>query len=215
MWKAAQNALRGITDLVYPPVCLVCGTVEELYCSTCRAAVLPAVPPPPEGTVAARCVGLHQGPLREAVVLLKYERKTALARQLGEMLAEVLRPLVPAWAPRVLVPVPVHWKRELWRGFNQSALLAEHAARQVGIPVAEALRRTRPTRTQVGLTAAQRAANLRGAFRVTRRGAVYGGTVVLVDDVYTTGSTLAECASVLLAAGAAHVYAVTVTWEPP
>ena len=104
----------------------------------------------------------------------------------------------------VAVPVPLHRTRRLLRGFNQASDLA----RGLGIPVGHALRRTRNTGVQADLPAAQRHANVRGAFRLGRRQDVRGACVVLVDDVSTTGATLEACARTLIAAGAREVRAL-------
>jgi ComF family protein len=150
--------------------------------------------------------------LREVIHGLKYEGRRTLAAPLGELMgtrgAEVLR------GAELAVPVPLHWRRQHARGFNQ----AEDLARHLGLPVVRALRRVRPTPPQSGLTAAGRRRNLRGAFAPPRRHRVgrrehdpriAGACVVIVDDVSTTGATLEECARVLKRGGAREVRALT------
>jgi ComF family protein len=116
--------------------------------------------------------------------------------------------------------VPLHWRRRLQRGFNQSALLAGAVARRYGIPVRSALRRTRATPTQAGLTHAGRRSNVAGAFRVARPETVAGRRVLLVDDVMTTGATASACAAALKRAGARYVALLTLArvdrrnWAP-
>ena len=105
----------------------------------------------------------------------------------------------------IAVPVPLHWRRARARGFNQAAELAA----ALGVPVVRALERTRATSSQTGLPAGRRHANVRGAFALRRGIDVRGLSVVLVDDVATTGATLEACARVLLAAGAREVMAIT------
>lgn len=104
----------------------------------------------------------------------------------------------------VVVPVPLHRARRLARGFNQAADLA----RGLGLPVSQALRRTRNTGSQADLPAARRHANVRGAFRLARRAPIRGASVVLVDDVSTTGATLEACGRALLEGGAREVRAL-------
>jgi ComF family protein len=112
-------------------------------------------------------------------------------------------------AADLIVPVPLHPKRQAERGYNQSALLARELSRQVGLPVAPAeLVRTVRTRPQVGLNRDERRANIAGAFRCA--GKVTDLRIVLVDDVCTTGATLEACAAELRSAGAAHVVGLTV-----
>jgi len=106
----------------------------------------------------------------------------------------------------MVVPVPLHWRRRRQRGFNQ----AEALARALGLPWRNALRRTRRTPSQTDLPAAQRHANVRNAFALRRRASVSGRSILLTDDVATTGATLEACATVLRAAGAREVRALTV-----
>jgi ComF family protein len=110
----------------------------------------------------------------------------------------------------VAVPVPLHRARQRARGFNQARALAVH----LGLPVSDALIRTRPTESQADLPAERRHSNVRGAFAISRHADVEGRTVVLIDDVMTTGATLNACAAVLLDAGAAEVRALTAARAP-
>jgi ComF family protein len=111
-----------------------------------------------------------------------------------------------------VVPVPLHWRRLWARRFNQSAMLADVVAKQSGRPaVYDALKRVKPTVQQVGLTRAQRAENIQGAFRVSTggRAAIAGRRLVLIDDVLTTGATVEGCTRALMRAGAASVDVLT------
>jgi ComF family protein len=142
--------------------------------------------------------------LRKAVGQLKYHRRRALARPLGDLLAGIGIPDADA-----IVPVPLFKKRLCTREYNQSALLAAHLSKSTGIPVLlNRLFKVRETPPQVGLSAAQRRKNLKGAFSVRQRGGIMGRRILLVDDVITTGATAAECATALLEAGATEVYIV-------
>jgi len=213
MRHALQEFGAGILDLLFPPCCLLCDRMGEPFCEDCRAQIRPdpagAFVPP--GVADARSAGLHEGPLRQAVLRLKFGRKVALVRPLGELLAAQLLTRRGEWQPDLLAPVPIHWTRRLERGFNQSELLAETLARCLEIPVLPVLRKVRRTVPQVGLAGEPRRTNLHGAFAV--RSPVAGRRIVLVDDVRTTGATLSECARTLRAAGAAEVYALTVTHD--
>ncbi len=124
--------------------------------------------------------------------------------------AESLSFFVVSLGADVLFPVPLH-RRRLWeRGFNQAVLLARPLAKIWGIPlVVNNLRRTRWTEPQVSLTAAERKDNVRGAFTLDNPAAVRGKKVLLLDDVYTTGSTVIECSKVLRRAGVEEVYVIT------
>jgi ComF family protein len=155
---------------------------------------------------SARAIGAYDGPLRAILHALKYGKRPSLARP-------VARLMVAAAASAgdlldgvdLVVPVPLHRRRRRARGFNQ----AEELARHLGLEWEDVLRRTRATPSQTDLPAAQRHANVRNAFAVRRRHEVDGLTVLLVDDVSTTGATLDACASVLRRAGAREVRALT------
>ncbi|MBN1658080.1 MAG: ComF family protein [Anaerolineae bacterium] len=150
----------------------------------------------------------HSGPIREAIHQLKYEDLQRLAVPLGKWMAERWSQLAPAgWAADVVVPVPLHPRRERQRGYNQSALLARELAAGLGLPVvADVLVRARATRPQVGLQAREREVNVRDAFACTAN-TLAGQRVLLVDDVCTTGSTLTAACHALCAAGVPSVWA--------
>jgi ComF family protein len=152
----------------------------------------------------ARAIGVHDGTLRTIVHALKYDARRSIAPRLARLMCEVAEPLV-AGADAV-VPVPLHPARRRSRGFNQAADLARH----IGRPVVHALARARNTPTQTALPAAHRAANVAHAFRGTRHlAALHGATVLLVDDVRTTGATLEACGVVLKRGGVARISALT------
>ena len=143
---------------------------------------------------------------RALVHALKYGDRLDLAPMMGRWMAHAGRALTAE--ADALVPVPLHWRRQWARRFNQSALLAEVVSKASEIPVAHAaLKRVKATPQQVGLSQAERAANVQGAFRVPEDGkaAVAGRRLVLVDDVLTSGATVDACAKALRRAGAANV----------
>ena len=211
-----ERCWLGISS-VAPPWCERCG--EELgaapwnpctlapsnpFCARCLAN-------PPHYSVA-RSAARYHGPMREIVQAFKFSRRRLLAEPLGRMMrlagADVL-----ADADAV-VPVPLHPIRSISRGFNQ----ADDLGRQLGLPVWRALRRRRHSPPQASLDAAARHANLEFAFALSHtwqararftKASLHGRTVVLVDDVMTTGDTIEACARVLLAAGAREVRALT------
>ena len=162
----------------------------------------------------AAAYGAYDGGLRELIHLLKYDHVRPAARVLGRMLAEVLDDLHPAFADRlpIVVPVPLHGSRLRERGFNQSEEIARAALKlRPGLEMStRVLVRRRATLSQIGLTRHQRRANLRGAFEVVAAEDIAARDVVLVDDVFTTGTTVSECARILLRSGASRVFIATV-----
>jgi len=140
--------------------------------------------------------------------LYKYRKVRTLADPLGGLL---LRALPRDEAFDLVVPVPLHWRKYWQRGFNQAGLLARRVASHTGIPVSPLLRRLRATASQAGLSNTSRRRNVAAAFACGRPGRAAGRKILLIDDVMTTGSTAAACASALKRAGAARVVLLTVS----
>ena len=163
---------------------------ENGLCGLCRRGM--------RGFDAAYSYGAYGDVLRKLIQLLKYGGIQTLAEPLGQWLSVAL--------PRdrrfdVIVPMPMHWRRRWTRRFNQAELLARVLSRRTGLPVANVVAKRRSTPAQAGLTGPQRRANVSGVFRVRRPSVVRGRSVLLVDDVLTTGATAAACARVLKSAG--------------
>jgi len=209
------EAGRGLLDLLYPPRCVVCREPgADRFCGTCRSTIIPAEPPVSRRSEleGRACAGAYAGPLRDAVLMLKYHDRRGLARDLGALLAATLDMHRHEWQPDALVPVPIHFRRRRERGYNQSELLAAAVGELCGLPVRAALERVRDTPPQVGMDGMQRRENVRGAF-VPCASAALGRRPILIDDVQTSGATLEEAARVLRAAGAQAVFALTVCWQ--
>ena len=199
-------------------LCVVCGEMlpdlpgyletSQGRCGLCRRVEMPFA--------HAAAYGSYADGLRELIHLLKYENVRPAASVLGLMLADAIRRIEPGFATEtvLLLPVPLHRARRRGRGFNQAGLIASAALKHFPAGrlrlVSEDLLRQRETASQTGLTTHQRRENIRGAFRVSRPQAVAGREVLLVDDVYTTGATVSECARVLVRAGASRIWVATV-----
>jgi len=163
----------------------------------------------------ARSFASYEGTLRLLIQRLKYDGYRPLAKPLGRFLAEAVQRLDPQ-SFDVLVPVPLHRRRERRRGFNQAALLAAHVSKAQKIPLAASdCVRVRDTPPQTGLRAAERRKNVAGAFHVPEPQRIRGKRVLLVDDVLTTGATAHACAQALRDAGAQGVWVATLARAHP
>ncbi len=140
---------------------------------------------------------------------IKNQSAQALAIVLGDLLAVECSQQLTALEPDVVVPIPMHWSRRMWRGTNSSETVAERLSRSLGVPSASHhLARCRRTVPQARLSATRRVANVRGAFRARSHADLPGARVLLVDDIMTTGATANEAAKTLRRAGAAAIVIV-------
>jgi ComF family protein len=229
-----RSLAQGLLHLVYPNVCWGCGRLLEPqapgFCSACHHAIFndprPSCPRcaatvgpfanVDEGCPACReegfafagavRLGIYDGAVREVVLRLKQGHNEGLTGLIGEAWAAYAGARLRDLGATVVVPVPLHWWRRWQRGYNQSETLARALARALGLPcVVRGLRRVRFTALQAGLSSSARRDNVRGAFEPGRRANFGGETVLLVDDVMTTGATAHEAARALKRAGATRV----------
>lgn len=231
LWQFLQRELIGLADLCFPSVCPLCRQAlksSSFFCSSCLEAITPIVSPccprchlpfaaedgsdhlcqsclqelPP--FLWAKSVGLYDETLRRAVQKFKYQGDFNLDRPLAALMKESMQAFLEDYRPDLLLPVPLYVTRLRQRSYNQALLLAKVLGRRWQVPVASRLLlRIRPTPPQIGLKAAQRRRNLRGAFCLCRP--LQGERVLLVDDVMTTGATARECSRTLLDGGAGEV----------
>ena len=163
----------------------------------------------------ARSFAWYEGPLQTLIQCLKYQGFRPLAKPLGKLLGDITNRF-DAKDFDLVLPVPLHIKRQRVRGFNQATLLARQLSKLHGIPVgAEDCVRVRDTPPQTGLRAAERRKNVAGAFHVPVPQRVKSRRVLLIDDVLTTGATANSCASALLEAGAQGVWVATLARVHP
>ena len=238
MMRQARYVADGLLDLLYPPVCLLCKARLDAgaLCADCQRRVAPILPPfcdrcgapirpgravcgPCEGGAAppfawSQALGAYHGTLLEAIHLLKYNGKAALAEPLGLLLARSLDAPTPLIKPRAgkpafdaVVPIPLHPARQRERGFNQAERIARVVAREKGWRLdAGGLRRIRRARPQARMNSAEeRAANIRDAFSARSPLHFEDQFVLLIDDVLTTTSTVRAAANAVRDAGAARI----------
>jgi ComF family protein len=187
-------------EFIEKPVCVKCGkavnnesTQEKGVCASCLSKTAKIS--------KNSAVFVYEGEARDAIRRFKFDGRADYAPAFAALLAKE-----PADAERVVVAVPMHKKKLRKRGYNQAELLARHVAKFSNIPfVARALIRAKNTPPQYGLNYEQRLANVSGAFSVKDNNAISGKSVLLIDDIYTTGATLEACADALLNAGAKDV----------
>jgi ComF family protein len=225
-------------NLAVPGECLLCGEIlrharrlpycdpclalpealsAEHFCSRCRTPFLSDGPLDHQG-VCRRCrsgmtgydyaysFGYYEGALRRMIHHFKYSGVDVLAGPLGELM---VRALPVDLQVDIIVPVPLHWRRRIWRGFNQCELLARPLESRLRVPMVRAIRKGRHTETQARSTPAERRSNLTGAFILAKKGIVEGKRVLLVDDVLTTGATVMTCSMLLRRGGAKSVTVLT------
>ena len=229
---AARTFLRAVLDVALPQLCAACREPVEGkgLCPSCWSKLsfitrpycerlgIPFVYDPGPGVLSMEAIAdpPAYNRARAAVRFDEISRALVHALKYGDRLD--LAPMMGRWISHAgceilaeadaLVPVPLHWRRQWTRRFNQSAMLSAAVSAESGVPVAAfALKRVKATAQQVGLSRSERASNVQGAFKVPAEGraAVAGRRLVLVDDVLTSGATVEGCARALLRAGAANV----------
>lgn len=209
-----KAGIRSLIDLVYPPRCLHCGRVDYAWCPDCIRLLIEADIAPTSLHVDGldRSIALTQyaSIYRDAVQALKYHGALNVAPILSQKLTQGLKEASLIFD--IIIPVPIHTTRFAKRRYNQSMELSLAIREQLKKPIHDqALIRSKQTRAQVGLNQQERLQNIKDAF-VAEPAEVVGKRILLVDDVQTTGATLAECANSLRTAGAASVIAITVCY---
>ena len=247
MWSYLPDTLGALLDLALPRCCAACDGRDETadpLCPACAAGLLAQVGRPycircgttvAEGLAVdesgcAHCpdpmprfdrlvrLGTYDRPLAEVIRRYKFRRAVGSTPWLADLLAQRIGAESALSSIQLIQSVPLHWRRQLLRGYNQAAVLARLLARRLGVPAGDELVRLRNTPPQARLPRSRRLENVRGAFAVPprRRRWIDGRHVLLVDDVTTTGATATEAARALLAAGARRVsLAVLAKADPP
>ena len=234
-----KNTLTGLTEIIFPPRCTICGTLMRenknfSFCPECFSRIyfiqspqctccgLPF--PDSEGEdhfceecitskqsfSVARALGKYDKTLLEAIHLFKYRGKIVMGKVLGRLMAEREYKSLTTGNYSLIIPVPLHPKRLKERGFNQSLVLAKEVARKFSISLNfSSLKRIVHTKPQTMLKKKERMSNVKRAFEVKDAEKIKGEKILLIDDVYTTGSTVRECSRVLIRHKAAEVAVLT------
>ncbi len=235
----AKEIVSGLADILFPPECRACGTAliadgEHPFCPECLSTINFVASPlcsscglpftetdgvnhlceecilstPPFSM--ARALGKYEGALLDTIHLFKYNGKVSIGEALGRMMAKACYDSLATGDYSLIIPVPLHPKKLRERGFNQSLILARQISKRFSVPIDFiTLRRVIHTESQVGLSRQKRAVNVRGAFEVTDQTGIENKKILLIDDVYTTGSTARECSKILMKNGAKEVAVLT------
>lgn len=244
MMTAARTCVHTLADLVLPEVCAACSSntvaadslcsdcgkallmlVALPYCPRCGTTLGPHIPVRQDGCEACPTVlprfsqvvrlGPYTAPLRDMIHELKYRMHLSMLRHVGRLLAQAVVRRCEQDRLDVAMPVPMHWRRRIWQGYNHARLLGGAVAAELDLPVGDELVRVRNTPPQTSLSRTRRIENLRGAFGVTRKANLQGATVLLIDDVTTTGATANEASRTLLAAGTSKVILAVIAKTEP
>ena len=205
-----------LTELLFPRKCVLCGRIlskdETDLCRGCRTDAPESAPGIRKVPYLATCISIwyYEGAVRESLLRFKFGIARSYASAYGRMLAlRIQEELEPEES--LLTWVPVSWQRRFRRGYDQVQLLADAVGKELGIRPVKLLRKIRNNPPQSGISeAAQRRANVLGAYTVRNPEAVAGKKIILLDDILTTGATVSECARVLLTAGAQEIVCATV-----
>ena len=228
-----MRGFRNFPDILYPRCCPLCHRVlkdpSRLVCPQCAREIRPVSGPRcfkcgkpvreeeelcpdcrkvPRAFEQGRGIFLYDDRMKDSLMKYKYFGRREYGRFYAKAMCLYAGKELERWKPDIIVPVPLHWKKQRMRGFNQAAFLAEQISKQTGIPAdCTLVKKTKKTKSQKKLDAAQRRNNLKEAFQV--REEVNGKKILVVDDVYTTGSTMDAMASCLRVKGADKVWFLT------
>ncbi len=203
-----KQLINSFLNLIFPPRCEVCRQdSSDPLCHDCLKEIKFMKP-----HLGIYSVAVYDGTLRTAIKRFKFKKRKRLAQALGFLLVKYVSQ-IPGLEMReldLIIPVPLHEKRLKERGFNQAQMLAETLSHYYGIPVKNALTRTKNTTAQFDLAREERFANIKGAFKVVDN-SIHNKRILLFDDIYTTGATIMECSKALKAAGAKRIEVLTLS----
>lgn len=199
-----------VENILYPDNCLGCKKNGEILCRAC----IEKIPPPEETIPFGRALfSSNHTPLRRAIWLLKYRGRKSIVHIFAPLLADLILDELSEEALAnsglyIITAVPLSAQKLQKRGFNQSELLAQEAAKILGLPFKQVVKKVKETQSQVGLTRKKRLENVRGAFATSTP--LTGKNILVIDDIITTGATLKEVAKTLKDAGAKRILSFTI-----
>ena len=200
----------GIIDLIFPKSCLACGRGQNYICGSC----LEKVPKIGWHGTNTFSVWKYAGVIRKAVISLKYKYSTEIAKEIATHAVKRLKSSNLEVKDAVLVPIPLYWKRQNLRGFNQSVEIGKLIAKEMNWRfVSDLLLKKKQTKSQVELKGGERMKNLKGVFEVNPAydpKEIKNKTLIIFDDVYTTGSTLKEAVEILKTNRLKQTYGLTI-----
>lgn len=223
----STNVLNACLNLIFPPYCVGCNRLGTIWCQECIRTIKTisgqlcmscGLPLNAEKSCVScrmknypfqvRSYAWYREPLRHALVQLKYRPDRRFAGWLADRLVEIVER--EAWEKLIVIPVPLSRKKFFRRGYNQVDLVASALAHRLELPYKpNAIRRIKDTQSQVGLSPEARMINVQGAFMAEYK-KIRGESILIIDDLFTTGATLLACTRALMRAGAVNVYALTV-----
>ena len=219
--------ISSVFDFIYPPLCIVCGNSlsenEEATCELCWSAMTfneEFCKPDTISSITGQtyfseyhwCFTIDENIL-QVIHHFKYYGFKNLKNRLGEFLIKKINSILTSQQIDFIVPVPLHKKRKRSRGYNQSALLCEQVTKELTIPYkANVLKRKKNSKFQTTLSREERVKNVMGIFKAENNEEIKNKNILIIDDVFTTGSTINECSKVLLENGAGRVIALTVIY---
>ncbi|MDP4175122.1 MAG: ComF family protein [Bacteroidota bacterium] len=222
-----SSALNALFDFILPRICPSCKNKllkdEEIICSNCLNTIKAVTAEKlfEEFSKRFQSEGLISGiaslylfekdsSVQHLIHSIKYENRFQNAYFLGKLLGRRLLNEMPSWTPEIIIPIPLHPAKKSERGYNQSFYISKGISKTLGIPVSEKIvKRVKNTQTQTHLTLVERKLNVKGAFMVRSKVKIEGKSIILVDDVITSGSTITECARALKSSGADKIYAAS------
>lgn len=224
------TAIKGILDIVYPPICLNCGAFSQIilcdkceeslplftkpFCCKCGKPTVRHVPTCRECSnkkyyiSKLRALGPYNGTLKQLIKMLKYSGSFRISEYLGMKIAYSFYEELSSDKITIITYIPSRRSKRAHRGYNQSELIAKVISKTTSLPTIKTLVKTRHTREQAGLNKTERAKNIKGSFKCINIKKINDKKIVLIDDVFTSGSTINEAAKILIRSGAKEVIGI-------